>query len=139
MLPFVKPQTQRANQVQPTNSHDIFLPEALEATLGLSDPEVLVEFFIVFLDFTGDRWKELEKASEAGDLAMVRDITHSLKSSSHSIGALALSHCFAELEHIAQSGDVERCQSALAESSAVFKRTMSAVQTHLQKLEGNLN
>jgi hypothetical protein len=51
---------------------------------------------------------ELEKARAAGlDLAVIRHVSHTLKSSSASLGALELSQRCAEIEAMARNGEVE--------------------------------
>lgn len=116
------------------NQLPVFDSQALQTTLGLTEAEVLVDFFDVFLHYTCEKWQELASACEAENFAKVRDISHSLKSSSHSVGALRLSRYFAELEMLALSSNPEQCRVLLQPMTEVIEITFETINNHLATL-----
>jgi len=66
---------------------------------------IVHEFLAEYLESTRTLFKEIKAAFEAGDMHHVSTITHRLKSSSRSVGALALGDLFAEVENAGKEGD----------------------------------
>lgn len=116
-------------------SYPVFDCLALERILGISDKSVLIDFFEVFLSFTQDSWQDIEKASREKDFRKVSHLAHSLKASSHSVGALRLARAFTELELIAKSGDLTECLDATGNTAIVYRDTLSAIDKHLKSLQ----
>lgn len=68
---------------------------------------------------------QLQELNVRGDAKAIGDMAHTIKSSSASVGALALSRLCADAERAARAGDLERLESAVAglrlESSRVLR------------------
>jgi hypothetical protein len=84
-------------------------PEAL-ARLAELDPkgenELLQRVLKAFANSAGRLMPQLEAARAGPDLAAIRYVAHTLKSSSASIGAVALSATCAEIEAMIRSAEV---------------------------------
>ena len=70
-------------------------------------------------------------AARAGDAESARHAAHTLKSSSASVGALALSRCCAEIEHQLRSQPLAALQGPLDELQDEGRRVLQAVRDHL--------
>lgn len=82
--------------------------ETIGALLALSakrggSPSAAFGIVDIFLRDAPERLRRLAEAKEARNLSLVSNIAHSLKSSSASLGALALSKLFAELEALGKT------------------------------------
>ncbi|MBL8694111.1 MAG: response regulator [Planctomycetes bacterium] len=82
--------------------------ETIGALLALSakrggSPSAAFGIVDTFLRDAPERMRRLAEARETRDLPLVSNIAHSLKSSSASLGALALSKLFAELEALGKT------------------------------------
>lgn len=70
---------------------------------------------------------QLDEAERAGDAARIRHVAHTLKSSSASLGALALSRCCAEVERLVRDGQAEGLGPRLGELREELARVRPAV------------
>ena len=91
------------------------------------DAEVLRELLADYLASVCDQAPALRSAIAAGDGHCAQAIAHRLKSSSRSVGALALGECCADLESAGQTGDA----AALAQGLLRFDGEFAAVQACL--------
>jgi CheY-like chemotaxis protein/HPt (histidine-containing phosphotransfer) domain-containing protein len=74
---------------------------------------------------------QLEESRRSGDRAGIRHVAHTLKSSSASIGALALSHRCAEVETMIRLESTEDLAAPLDALSAELAVVLKAIQTVL--------
>jgi len=84
------------------------------------------------LEFRSDAGKiavEMLAAYQAGQFATVGSLAHKLKSSSRSVGALALGNVCAEIEQAGKNNDAK----ALAELMPQFNTEMAVVRTYLER------
>lgn len=71
------------------------------------------------------------QALERGDHEAVRHVVHTLKSSSASVGALALSRCCGEIEHRLRAQQADGLDRMLADLDAECGRVLAAVRALL--------
>lgn len=76
---------------------------------------------------------QMKTAFEAGDLAAIRHVAHTLKSSSASIGAVKLSQLCADIEAMSRDGRVE----GLADAIASFRSEVASAQSALKQFLDN--
>lgn len=100
----------------------------LTALLG-DDSEVVNEFVSDYLASVRRLAPEMSAACDAGDLPKITTIAHKLKSSSRSIGALALGDLCAELENVGRSG----MRDAVARCVLDFEAQVVQVEASLQE------
>ncbi len=79
-------------------------PSVIRSLIG-DDPQLLRQFLKDYLENAGESAGQIEAAAAIGDIAHVGAIAHRLKSSSRSIGALALGSLCADLENASKRGD----------------------------------
>jgi len=82
----------------------------------------------LFLDDTPMLIARLEAAALAPDLPMLREVAHSLKSSSANLGAMALSKAAKRVELGARMGTLDRPAVAVAMVSSEFARACTALR-----------
>jgi CheY-like chemotaxis protein len=82
----------------------------------------------LFLDDTPMLIARLEAAALAPDLPMLREVAHSLKSSSANLGAMALSTAAKRVELGARMGTLDRPAVAVAMVSSEFARACAALR-----------
>lgn len=85
-------------------------PAVDRAVLGaladeLGDDTILAEVLAAYLQELPVRREAIAAAAGAGDAETVRTVSHTLKSSSAALGALALSAACADMEQLGRSGD----------------------------------
>jgi HPt (histidine-containing phosphotransfer) domain-containing protein len=85
--------------VQPAAAVDVGV---LKGLVG-DDPAIVREFLADYLAAARRSATELRAAQAAGDIRAIGSIAHKLKSSSRSVGALALGDLCAELENAARA------------------------------------
>lgn len=73
----------------------------------------------------------LAGAAASGDLQLAGDVAHTLKSSSASVGAIALSQACAAVERLARAGDGAALGAALGALRAEGERVLAAVRAML--------
>ncbi|MCK9684577.1 Hpt domain-containing protein [Scleromatobacter humisilvae] len=78
---------------------------------------------------------QLQLARTEGAWDQVSRVAHTLKSSSASIGALALSALCAEIERLLRAGDSNGAQPLIDQFQAEVQRVDGAVRQTLQQLE----
>ena len=92
--------------------------------------DTVLEFLADYLASARQLAKELRTAFGAGDVQQVVVITHKLKSSSRSVGALALGDLCAELENVGRTDD----NTAVAQYMVQFEVGLAAVETEISNL-----
>jgi HPt (histidine-containing phosphotransfer) domain-containing protein len=91
-------------------------------------PRVLVAFETSLLRLQA----QLSALRAPTDAKAIGDIAHTLKSSSASVGALALSRLCAQTEQAARAGDVERLDAAVVGLRAESARVLRLVRAMLR-------
>jgi signal transduction histidine kinase/CheY-like chemotaxis protein/HPt (histidine-containing phosphotransfer) domain-containing protein len=107
---------------EPPALNDETLDE-LEAMIGAG----VVQIIAAFLDNTPRLIVRLKNAAEVPDLPLLRDLAHSLKSSSANLGADALSEAAKRIELGARQQTLERPALAVAVVVAEFERVRPAL------------
>ena len=88
----------------------------------------------MFLDETPKLVEQLQQAAAAADNERIREIAHSLKSSSGNVGAQALSDAARRIEHAARTGTLERPTVMAALVIAEFARARIALTVYQNSL-----
>ncbi|HJR72438.1 MAG TPA: ATP-binding protein [Luteimonas sp.] len=97
--------------------------DELEAMIGNG----VVQIIAAFLDNTPRLIAQLKTAAEAQDLPMLRELAHSLKSSSANLGADALSEAAKRIELGAREKTLDRPAAAVAVVVAEYERVRPAL------------
>jgi len=97
--------------------------DELEAMIGNG----VVQIIAAFLDNTPRLIAQLKNAAEVPDLTMLRELAHSLKSSSANLGADALSEAAKRIELGARDKTLERPAAAVAVVVAEYERVRPAL------------
>ena len=84
------------------------------------DPETVREFLSDYRDSTRQLATEIGAARAAGDMRQIGAIVHKLKSSSRSVGALALGDLCAALENDCRAGELDAVLRGLARFDAAL-------------------
>ena len=103
------------------------LAEALETDA----PEILRDFYSLFHQQLQDMQTQLDAWQKPLDIAELRLLAHKLKSSSRTVGALALGEQLETLEHACVQGAVDSVEAALEATRLAGARTDLAVQAWL--------
>jgi signal transduction histidine kinase/CheY-like chemotaxis protein len=128
IVPAPEPET--LSQQQAAQDHDTGpaidsdVIEELRLALG-GEVEQLIN---VFLDDTPMLIARLEAAALAPDMDMLREVAHSLKSSSANLGAMALSVAAKRVELGVRTGTLDRPAVAVAMVSSEFARASQALR-----------
>jgi HPt (histidine-containing phosphotransfer) domain-containing protein len=120
-----------------TLCEQIFDSTSLEATLDETDSAILISFYQIFLDHTLSSWRAAEAAASNGQWQVVSAVAHSIKSSSRSIGADALSTAMSNIERITANGDAAVNEVKLASDLVVSTR--SAIIDHMAWLKAKVS
>lgn len=89
----------------------------------------------LFLDDTPALIRQLQEASQVPDIQQLRELAHSLKSSSANVGAMALSASAQRLESAARAGTLDRPAVAVALVIAEFARARMALSGYQADLK----
>jgi len=127
------------NSALPADSPAAVLDPVALARLEELDPtranDLLGRVLKAFQSSAARLMPQLDTARHAGDHATVRLVAHTLKSSSASIGALALSALCADIERLLRAGDNAAAGALLDPFHAEVHRVDAAVGQTLQHLE----
>jgi|HubBroStandDraft_6_1064221.scaffolds.fasta_scaffold01073_2 two-component system sensor histidine kinase/response regulator len=123
-----KPSTERAAQprAESETPHAIDLKAALERLEG--DRELLDELAQLFKEECPKVLEEMRGAIRTADAPLLTRLAHTLKGSSSSLSASALSQSAAELESVAHAGD-------LTDAGAVFSKLEKEIERLLAELD----
>jgi two-component system sensor histidine kinase/response regulator len=107
--------------------------KALAMLRELEDDEnqgIVQRVMSMFLDATPGQLEALRQAGEDGDANTIRITSHTLKSASASIGAMALSACCAELEDLAREGCVDGALVLIEAVVREYKIIKPSIEAH---------
>lgn len=90
-------------------------------------PTFLTDLIDTFLNAGANGVADLREAHSTGNAAFLRRIAHTLTGSSGSLGALHMSKLCAELESLAQQGQVSEAGPLVKEVEGEFARVRSAL------------
>ena len=91
--------------------------------LGLIDePAMACTLLDTFLESCRDLHARLEESIQASDPQHCRDVAHTLKGSSRSIGAARLGDLWFDLQRVADAGDLSEARAIQASALGEFER-----------------
>jgi two-component system, sensor histidine kinase and response regulator len=93
--------------------------------------KLLDELATLYVADTVKQLKTLTEAIEDGDAATTKRLAHTLKGSCSSIGATGMSRIAADLQEVAQSGDLDPTQKLLAALEEEYDRVRHALDAEL--------
>lgn len=105
----------------------------LGGTSGLASP-LVKRVITLYRQEAAKLVQGIESALEAGDSEVLARFAHTLKSSSASIGAYALSHVAKQIEHIARQADIAEAKALLTILRVEFAQLMDELTSFEQKL-----
>jgi HPt (histidine-containing phosphotransfer) domain-containing protein len=88
----------------------------------------------MYLECSPALLKQLEGGAAANDIDALRRASHSLKSSSASIGAVVVSARCARLEALARTGEVPGAVSMVQGIADEYRRVETALAAHLESV-----
>jgi HPt (histidine-containing phosphotransfer) domain-containing protein len=97
------------------------------------DAEVVREFLSHYRTASASLATEMRVAGAAADVRQVSALAHKLKSSSRSVGALALGDLCAELENACRSGKRENVAQGMVEFEAALRAVHVQIDRHLAR------
>ena len=115
----------------------VLQPNALDAIvemIGLDDPEVIVDLLDTFLTDSQRQIEEMRQTFASGDFKTLHRAAHSMKSSSATFGALALSKLCQQLEQSAKDLCVDgTCAEQIDSVAAEHLLVVAALGTERAK------
>lgn len=115
-----------ASPTPPPASLPVLQRDVLDELREIAGPETAT-IIDVFLDDTSPVVRKLQEAALAPDLGQLRELAHSLKSSSANVGAMALSAAARRIELDARAGTLDRPAVMVALVIAEFARARLAL------------
>jgi HPt (histidine-containing phosphotransfer) domain-containing protein len=113
----------------------LFDKTALPSSLGTSENDVLIQFYDMFIQITLESWSDLSNINKSNDLKLVRQTAHKLKSSSASVGALALADSLKQLELATADGNLLRVIEQTEKTTQLLHATIDLVRAELARLQ----
>ncbi len=113
----------------------LFDKTALPSSLGTSENDVLIQFYDIFIQITLESWNDLGTSNKGNDFKLVRQTAHKLKSSSASVGALALADSLKNLEIAAADGNLLRMIEQTEQTTQLLHSTIDLVRAELTSLQ----
>lgn len=112
----------------------LFDKTALPSSLGTSEADVLIQFYDMFIQITVESWNDISAGNKSHDFKLVRQTAHKLKSSSASVGALALTDSLKSLEMAAADGNLLRVLELIEQTTQLLHTTIDLVREELTSL-----
>jgi PAS domain S-box-containing protein len=107
--------------------------QALLSHMGGNASVFLAQLIDIYLEETPLLLQTLATSVVQEDTAVIIQATHTLKSSSASLGAMSLSELCQELEAIAGSGAIAKAQELFTRLASEFERVKTALQVERQR------
>ena len=123
-------QTEKSSNQEPKNT--IFDKQALLNRL-CNDKKLLIELVHIFTKTVPDKISELKTASKSENFEEIKRISHSIKGSASTIGALVIQSISLKVEKSAEACDAEKSALLINELDAAF----DAFKLHLEKSLAN--
>ena len=113
----------------------LFDKTALPTSLGTTENDVLIQFYEMFIQINLESWDDLSDSNKSNDLRLVRETAHKLKSSSASVGALALADSLKSLEMAATDGNLLRVIEETEQTTQLLHSTIDLIRAELTFLQ----
>jgi HPt (histidine-containing phosphotransfer) domain-containing protein len=117
-------QNQEQEKKQPNHyagiDEDIFSWERLLDRFG--DEETAIEVVSIFLSDNTERFEQLTKAIETGDIKQIKFFAHALRGAGGNIGSKNLWDIGSRMEHAAVESDINLARSCYDELKPVFEK-----------------
>lgn len=120
------PEVDRDNRVNMTQNHDMLPKEEVLRRLH-NDPVILDRLCTVFLEDTAHTLELIAQGLQEDDCAAVHKLSHSLKSSASSLGAMGLSRLAAVLEEASRNENLPLSRSVFEQLQASARTSMNCV------------
>ncbi|MBD1897069.1 response regulator [Coleofasciculus sp. FACHB-129] len=111
-----------------TSAVDFQAIQGLCDMFGENASSVLVEVIDSFLEDTPQILQVIRNAVDAGDAVALRQATHTLKSTSATLGAMTLSNLCKQLEAIAKDDTLAGAPEIASQMEAEYERVRCALQ-----------
>jgi HPt (histidine-containing phosphotransfer) domain-containing protein len=102
--------------------HSTIEKQILENLVATTDMDFVKELIDAYLDDSPALINEMKTALEDDDAATFRRAAHTLKSSSASLGVLALSEISKELEQIGKAENLDKVDGRLDQLISIFEQ-----------------
>lgn len=129
MGPAGKPTAVAASAIQNMTTSSAVDVSVLKSLVG-DDEEAVHQLLAEYLACLRQQGEELRRTASEGSLGQVGSVAHKLKSSSRSVGALAVAEACNELEKAAKLGD----KPAVLRSMPIFEMSVAAAKGALDDL-----
>ena len=113
----------------------LFDKTALPMSLGTTEKDVLIQFYDMFIQINLESWNDLSNSTKSNDLRLVRQTAHKLKSSSASVGALALAESLKSLEMAAADGNLLQVIEQTEQTTQLLHNTLDLIRAELTFLQ----
>jgi HPt (histidine-containing phosphotransfer) domain-containing protein len=113
----------------------LFDKTALPMSLGTTENDVLIQFYDMFIQINLESWNDLSNSNKSNDLRLVRQTAHKLKSSSASVGALALAESLKSLEMAAADGNLLQVIEQTEQTTQLLHNTLDLIRAELTFLQ----
>ena len=120
----------------PPKAFAVFDQAALTATVG-DDLEMQADILADYIPSAADLVQRIQAAISQGDMVEAASMAHRLKSSSRSVGALALGERSAHIELAARSGNRDGLSAEAADLDVTLAQTKAHIETHLTSPTAN--
>ena len=91
-------------------------------------PGLAMRIVRIYIDSSGENWRGIEQAIARRDAEALRLAAHSLKSSTASVGALALANQFRGLEALAKAARMDDAGTLFAAMRGEYERVLAALR-----------
>jgi HPt (histidine-containing phosphotransfer) domain-containing protein len=135
--PMATPTAKPERAGQPVTSDDLGVDRAALATLqeDVGGAGALARIVRLFLDQLEPQAEQIEAAAGRGELDSLARAAHRMKSSSATLGAIALADVLGQLEATARRDDAQACLVLAGELAATVLRARAALEDVLEGLE----
>ncbi|MEM9135946.1 MAG: response regulator [Cyanobacteria bacterium P01_F01_bin.42] len=110
---------------------------ALKETIGVMgmEPRECIEMLLeIFLDETNTLVDTMQSAISEGDANALNFAAHTLKSSSASLGAIALSQQCRDLEQMGRAGDLSQADTVISDVRQLYEKVEPALSEYMASL-----
>ena len=107
---------------------ELFDVAALAQTFG-GKPDKMRKYALLFIDSARDGMEEIDAALARGDLPMLADLGHRIKSSARAVGAMRFGNLCLALEHVRGDADAANARRLVAQMHAM----LSVLERHIAR------
>lgn len=119
-----EPETPEERGAEPIDRTTIDLLATMQSP---GEPDVVAKIIHLYLDSASDLTRTLGSAIESGDCELIRETSHSLKSSSANVGANLVSELCREMEMMGRTGSVEGIEPVYSRFEREYDRAVHAL------------